>query len=344
MKKITKTLLVGATSQDPSIYTYASSFYSTLQKLGYSVELFNYRTQTYSWLPAKAKQWLINQQLIQYAKRFQPDLVFLLKAENIQASTLSTIKQLINTKIINFFPDNPFAIWNGNSSAEVLKSLPLYTCFLSWSKMLIPALESAGAPHACYFPFAYDETIFDVDKTVQELDAKRYDFDVCFVGTWEPEREEWLSVIAEKLPTINLGVWGNGWREQCSSEPLKRHLCGNAVYNSSLVKIFQQTKIVLNFIRKQNITSHNIRTFEVPATGAFLLTQRTYEQAELLFTEDKHIGCFSTPEELISKIRFFVQNSSIRASISQQGHHHVKTYRLSYQLKKFLDHCPKLNN
>lgn len=343
MNSINKILLVGAISDDPSMYTYASSFNSTLKYLGYTVELYNYRNHSYSWLPKRAKEWAINQQLSNHENEFKPDLLFLLKAETIRESTLRTIKQRSNLKIINFYPDNPFALWNGNSTAEVLKSLPLYTCFMSWSKMLIPTLESAGARHVCYFPFAYDDTIFNIDKTTQALDAKKHIFDVCFVGTWEPEREEWLSVIAEKLPTVRLGVWGNGWQKHCRSTALQKHLQGDAVYNASIVKIFQQTNIVLNFIRKQNKTSHNMRTFEVPATGAFLLTQRTTEQAEQLFEEDVHLGCFSTPEELINKILFFLDHEALRTSIAYQGYQHVQQYTLSRQLKDYLSRCPQLN-
>lgn len=338
MIKQEKVLLVGAFSHNPMVYTYASSFVTALQELNFDVEIFNYRTP----LLWKKNTWIndiiINKMLIAKTIRFAPSLIFLIKAESITASTLAFLQSHIRCKMINFYPDNPFVLWNGNSKAEVLKSLPLYTCFLSWSRILNSALESAGCNHVCSFPFAYDKNLFSSSAH----HTPYYVRDLCFIGTWEPEREQWLTHIATHLPSINLAIWGNEWHKHCKNQQLKKYIHGPAIYNQEMITAFQTSKIVLNFIRKQNITSHNMRTFEVPASNAFLLTQRTVDQAEFFFKEGESVACFSTPEELIQKIRFYLNHEDKRLHLQRNGFEKAQEYSLSQQLKNYFNTCPQL--
>jgi spore maturation protein CgeB len=324
-------LLVGAFSPNPSIYTYASSFYNALQQLGYNVTPYNYRYNLFSW-----NNYLNNQYLITTVQKAKPDLIFLIKAETITAKTLDYIKKTYGSTIVNFYPDNPFVLWNGNSNAEVLKSLPLYDCFLSWSKILIPALQSTGCKQVYYFPFAYDEELFVEQITITEQDEAKYTADICFIGTWEPMREQWLSQLVQRLPSLSLAIYGNQWNTKCIDTVLKKSIRGPAVYKQEMIKAFRLSKIVLNFIRQQNTTSHNMRTFEVPASKAFLLTERTTEQAQELFIENENIACFSTPDELIRKIEYYLNNEQERQRILINSYKRSKDFTLKKHLASYL--------
>lgn len=338
MMKLNKILLVGAFATSPSVYTYTDSFYNALLSLGYHVEKFNNRARFF---PLEyLNQKICNRTLIKKVAAYKPDLVFLLKAENIFASTIQIIKDRYGCKLINFYTDNPFTVWNGNSNTHVLQSLPLYDCFMSWSSMLTPALLSAGSKHSCMFPFAYDQQIFNTTEHNTDIAQQ---FDVCFIGTWEPAREAWLTKIIEQLPGVSLAIWGNQWQEQCHNTALKKFLWGPAIYGSSMIQAFRASKIVLNFIRTQNMTAHNMRTFEVPASGSFLLTERTAQQAEVLFKEHESIACFQTPEELIEKITFYLQHSDVRNAITKKGCERVTDYQLIKQLQVYFENCNSLN-
>lgn len=343
MRTISKILLVGAFSDNPAVYTYASSFNTALQKLGYHVTSFNYRNKIVPWPLAIFNHIAINKALIKKATAIKPDLVFLVKAENITAATVTFIKKNVCSSIINFYPDNPFVLWNGNSNQQVLTSLPAYSCFLSWSRMLIAPLESAGCAHVCSFPFAYDEDIFSPTSHTPHLDENKYSADVCFVGTWEPMREQQLVDLMDRLPDIDLAIWGNDWQEKCQSGKLKKHIRGSAIYNKEMIQAFRASKIVLNFIRVQNMTSHNMRTFEVPASGAFLLTQHTYEQAEIFFKEGESIACFASPDDLADKVFLYLHNEDARRAIIQKGHQQAQNFTLTKQLKNYFNNCPRLH-
>ena len=333
-------LLVGAVSSNPAQYTYAPSFARALQKLGNTVVLFNNKKKL---LPfsinrlTRLNNYLINKQLLSTVKKLKPQIIFLLKADNIFSSTLRAIKKTDPTvRLINFYPDNPFVFWNGNSNTNVLESLPYYDDFLIWSSMLVPVLESAGCKRVHYFPLGFDGDLFAIDSIA--IPSDRYQTDVCFVGTWEPERERWLSDVCQRLPNQAVAIWGDLWSAHIRpGHILYEKIRGNAIYGTDMIRIFQQSKIVLNFIRQQNASAHNMRTFEVPACKAFLLTQRTKEQAQELFQEGYSIECFESIDELIVKIEKFIddKNEHVKRSIIDRGYNVVQQFSLTRLLKNF---------
>jgi spore maturation protein CgeB len=329
---IKKILLVGNFSNNPQIYTYASSFFKAMQNLGFNVEKFNYKNSRFNnpILKNIFGEQLLNYSLLKSVKTFKPDLIFMIKADNITFQTLKSIKIINkNIKIINFYPDNPFTFWNGNSSANILLSLPIYDLFLIWSHQLIPILYSAGAKNVAYFPFGFDKTLFNEEIATASENVQIYDSDVCFVGSWDPERETWLTQLMQRNPTLNLAIWGNRWDENLPQiSILKTYLKGSAIYGIDMMKAFRLSRIVLNFIRRQNLDAHNMRTIEVAACKSFLLTERTKDQAELLFKEGVNIECFENIDDLTNKINFYLSNHNARAVITQNGYAHAQKYSI----------------
>ncbi|KKP24462.1 MAG: hypothetical protein SZ59_C0002G0308 [candidate division TM6 bacterium GW2011_GWF2_28_16] len=332
---IKKVLLVGAFNNKN--YCYANSFYNKFIELNYVTEKFNYRNNYLIFKYFKfINNKIINFLLIKKIDKFKPDLVFLLKAENINLNTIKKIKEK-KILIVNFYPDNIFALWNGNSNINVLKSLRYFDYFLSWGKFLKSSLISAGAKNVYYFPFAYDKDIYETNINISEQDIKKYKCDVCFAGTWDKEREIWLESLCKSMPDLNLAIWGNLWLENLSkSSILINKINGPAVYKDELIKLFKSSKIILNFIRKQNLSSHNMRTLEVPATKSFLLTERTQEQASFLFKEGEDIECFDNIQELVFKINYYLSNKSAREKIIDASHKKVQDFELLIVLKKFM--------
>ena len=335
VKNIKKILLVGYFSKDPNIYTYATSFYNSFVKLGYDVKLFNYREKYFK--NSKINNYLVNNYLHKKVKIFKPDLVFFIKSEDISSRTIKGIKANSKAYIVNFYPDNPFVFWNGNSNSNILSSLPYYDCFLTWSKELVSLLYMAGCKSVSYFPFAYDQDLFLQNINIIQKDISKYKSDVCFIGTWDREREFWLTELCKEKPDLDLAIWGNMWQENLpESSVLRQRLKGKAIYNIEMIKAFRSSKIVLNFIRKQNHNAHNMRTLEVPAGKGFLLTQRTSEQASFLFKEGESIECFATVDELIKKITFYLEHDNLRDSIVEKGFLQVQRFNLDLVLEDFM--------
>ena len=87
-----------------------------------------------------------------------------------------------------------------------------------------------------------------------------------------------------------------------------------------------------------------MRTMEVPASKAFLLTQRSHEQAHELFKEDTSIACFENYDELISKILFYLEHEKQREKIIKQCTLAAEQYTLDKQLRLYFKRCPTIKS
>ncbi len=338
-------LVVGNFNPDPTIYTYARSFFSTFEQLGFATAYVDCLPRSAGHqLPYLNKilqpvaNVLANKRVIQAAAKHCPDVVFIIKGHNLLPSTIQAVKKT-GPMVVNFYPDNPFALWNNNGTAAVLKSLPLFDCFLSWSPILTPCLLASGVKHVCPFPFAYDETIYNSTPPLQITTAP---IDVCFIGTWEPAREVFLAEVINRLPGVSFGIWGNLWQEHAQAPGVKKWLRGKAIYAHEMTSIYKNALIVLNFLRDQNSHAHNMRTFEVPATKSFLLTERTEQQAAIFFQENYSIACFSGIDELTEKIKTYLHDTDARIIMSERSFVAAQDYTLSKQLLNYMEHCPAL--
>ncbi len=326
-----KILLVGERSLDPQVYAYADSLRRVFADLGYEVMHFNNKpagAYIASRLKKKIVDMWVNFRLIMQARKFSPNVIFVVKGENLWPATLSFLGRM-GVQLINFYPDNPFLVSNGNSNANVLHALPIYHVCAIWSKMLMPVMSSIGCRRVEYMPFGYESALFGTSIFQVSEKVQKFTYDVCFAGTWEPDRQWWLEQLVMRMPHLKLAIWGNMWHEHLAPDsPLRKYIRGNAVYGAQMIQYFRESKIVLNLVRKQNLSAHNMRTFEIPASEAFQLAQRTKEHCEVLFTEGQSIACFATPDELETKIMWYLAHENERELIRLAGIECVKKMTL----------------
>jgi spore maturation protein CgeB len=343
----TKILLVSEFGHENQPYTYATSFAKIMTRMGYEVDCFDckknlipFSHQSFHSMPflvKKLNNFLINLALKKTFKKLSPDILFLLKSENISFKTLRSVKNSKPVELMIFYPDSPFSFWNGNSNSDVVRSMSLYDNFAIWSKELIPAIKSAGCKNVTYFPFAFDDEIFFTGAQVAKSECSLYSEDIMFAGTWDKEREKKLIELVRRFPDINLAIWGGLWHENLSPKSILNHFVkGQSISTGGMARAFKCSKIVLNFLRPQNANSHNMRTFEVPASGAFMLTERSHEQAEQIFREGESVECFSGSDELVKKIKYFLQNNNEREKIAKAGSEVAKNFTLERFIARML--------
>jgi len=88
-------------------------------------------------------------------------------------------------------------------------------------------------------------------------------------------------------------------------------------------------KIAVNLVRHANRDDHVMRTFEIPACGGFMLTERSSTHEEL-FHEDHEAGFFSSPDELVDKVGSYLAHHEERAMIAAAGHRKITQGRHTY--------------
>ncbi len=324
------------------------SYARALRDLGCEVEIFDYRSSWFSLgvsLPVasavsrRINRRMMNKAFVRAAAETRPDLVFVLKGETLTASALRAVRKNGRPILVQWYPDGPFNTADRNATRESVASIPLFDIYYIYARSLVGPLREAGARRVEYLPFCFDPHMLKRPETISEDDIRKYSTQVVFAGTWEPEREWWLNSVA----TPDLSVWGNMWERVPETKPVRGCWKGRAVYGEEISKLFSVSKIHLNFLREQNRDSHNVRSLEIPGFGGFLLTQRSREQAEELYTEDKEIACFATVGELKEKIGWYLDHEDERLAVAQRGHERaVREHTAEQRLGRVLDDVRRL--
>ncbi|MGL4209780.1 MAG: glycosyltransferase family protein, partial [Candidatus Adiutrix sp.] len=98
-------------------------------------------------------------------------------------------------------------------------------------------------------------------------------------------------------------------------------------YYRELSPFYQNTAINLNITSRQMKTGLNQRIFDVPASGAFLLTDYR-QQIENVFELGREIITYKSPEEALDLARFYTHNPHERQKIAQAALTRVKNCHL----------------
>ena len=131
-------------------------------------------------------------------------------------------------------------------------------------------------------------------------------YDVVFIGKNFGNRQMYVEYLESS--GINVTVLGGGWKSGRATQ-------------IQMIEIFGQAKIVLNFSSSSNNPGLKFlkgRIFEIPATGSFLLTEECKHLDEF-FDIGNELEVFSTKEELLEKIKYYLNNEELREEIAKNG-------------------------
>ncbi|PMP11312.1 hypothetical protein BCS93_08860 [Vibrio breoganii] len=276
----------------------------------------------------------INTSILECIKKNRYHLVWLDKALTVNNKTLLDIKKT-STKIIGYSPDDMYS--RHNQSANFLKHIKNYDHFLTTKSYGVDELKSLGCVDTRFVGNAYDKnTHFPREKNQENSD--RFGGDIGFIGDYEFERFRSLKYISKTLNERKVRIWGPNWEKAKGIHNLDNITCEfNRLIGSDYSTAISNFKINLCFLRKINRDLQTTRTIEIPACGGFMLAERTEEHRDL-FIEGKEAEFFSSDEELVDKIKFYLDNDSARLSVAKSGFN--KCIRAGYdnksRLKKIL--------
>jgi Glycosyl transferases group 1 len=151
----------------------------------------------------------------------------------------------------------------------------------------------AGHPGAFLLPHAVRREFFEGDEL-------RREFEIGWVGQTSGEfykaRAEWLPKLARQFRT-------NDWTRSYTIE--------------EVAKVYRQSRIVANIGRDDFSHDANLRTFEVLASGALLLTSLPTELTYLGFQAGVHFVGYRYPSEIGALVRKYLDDEAARAKIAE---------------------------
>jgi spore maturation protein CgeB len=267
--------------------------------------------------------WSLNRTLLAVANRFRPNVVLVVKGAYVSPATLRCIKQETDAFLVNYATDDPF-----NSSVntrDLVNGIPLYDLYACTKRAIMDDVRKAGCKHVIYVPFGYKPSVHFPEKPRTPEEKNHFASDVVFVGTFDPERIPYFEALIRSLPDISLHLYGGDWGRHPVLRRYHRGFATGREYRLAL----GGTKIALHFVRHANRDGHSLRTFEIPACGAFMLAERT-EDHLVFFQEDKEVVLFSTPLEMIEKISYYLKYKEERTNIMLEGHKKVVSCAHTY--------------
>lgn len=286
----------------------------------------------------------INLMVLDAARQFCPDLVWAEKQEFLRRETLEGLRNL-GAKLVHFTPDPYFSLdWKRTSLMdEAMAAFDVLIYCKAYEREDYEALDKP----VVYMPLGYCD---EVHRPLPS-DDPRWRCEVGFLGGWEPRRERLLRSVA--AGGTELKIWGGAWdflndghwtlrrqiilRQLAGKDAFKirkdpllaRALQGEEVYADDYARALTGARIGLGFLRVVCPDQHTTRSFEIPACGSLLLADRTDEHRSF-FEEGTEAEFFSSEEEMLEKIEFYLRNEDARARVAIGGLNRCRSGRYAY--------------
>jgi hypothetical protein len=208
--------------------------------------------------------------LIHKVAMARPDLVLVVKSPYLTTRTVDEIRKQCQAPVVNWMPDDPFLALR---PAMKLSTLVAYDHVVTYSDSICRRLMSELSLSASVIPFGFDPIDYQPDSD------RIAEWDVTFVGQHSAHREQTLREIAHA--GITLRVFGPNW--QIAQSVVRNCWDPTPVFGPDACHRYHLGRVGVNILHPQNnVGSHNMRTFEIPAAGRKMLTTETAQQRHLL--------------------------------------------------------------
>lgn len=258
-----------------------------------------------------------NRELVLQISRLEPELLLVFKGTFVSPATLRTCAS-VGVRTYCFFPDVSFRAHGRYLPA----ALPLYDWVFTTKTFGVDDMrQQLGVMNASVLMHAFDP---DLHRPVplSSRDRDRYECDVSFIGSWSAKKEMLIDALLQRMPSLHARVWGEQWGRVRSSA-VRRIYGGRPIVGEEYVRAICASRINLGLLSEQlpgassgdRITS---RTFHVPASGGFLLHERTDDVAQL-FEEGDTIACFSDADELAAQVQRYLGDEAGRERLAENA-------------------------
>ena len=196
-------------------------------------------------------------------------------------------------------------------------------------------LAYCGARRADFWPLALFDAAFDPQKTEEELLRQQRDIDVIFIGALHVNKMPLLArvkkafgrrLVLHGLTSLKKNVYFN-----------VRHRFPQWVRPApfeAYVPLYQRAKIGFNVHNRGIYTVGSYRLFDLPGNGVMQISDGG-EYLESFFHLGDEIAGYRDADELVDRIRFFLERDDERLRIARNGYRRVMAdHRIRHRLQQ----------
>lgn len=239
------------------------------------------------------------------------DLVWIDKGVFFRPGILEKLKSNSNT-LVHYTPDTAFSL---NQSELFYQALPLYDYCITTKSFEKKFYEESNVNHLLYCTQGYDPGLHRIYHSFEEKHG------IAFVGLYEDSRAEVLAKLLERKLQIRLA--GEGWRSFAHKFRRKENFnyLGEGLFGEAYARLISGSLIGLGLLAKKFPELHTTRTFEIPACGTALVTERN-DETKSFFSDDEAIF-FSDIPELIERVESLMAHPESLNTISEKGYQRI---------------------
>lgn len=264
----------------------------------------------------------INALLLEKAKQYKPDIIWIFKGMEIFPETIDQLK-LSGIKVANYNPDNPFIFsGRGSGNENVKNSTGKYNLHFAYDRTVQKKIADEYSIKTAYLPFGFELS----ESLYEDCVAQKEIIKVCFLGNPDNERAFFLKSLLDA--GIQIDLYGNDWNKFINHQNASVF---PPVYGDEFWKILRRYRVQINLMRIHNINSHNMRSFEIPAVGGIMIAADTPEH-RMFFENEKEIFLFKNLNECKERINY-VLNLSAEDANKIRNHARLRSISSGYSYK-----------
>ncbi|MBL9201461.1 MAG: glycosyltransferase family 1 protein [Opitutaceae bacterium] len=271
----------------------------------------------------------LNAAVLRFAREARLDLLWIDKGDWVAPATLRALRAG-GVRLAHHVTD---ALWPQPVRLRLTRrrlaaTAPLYDHYLTSNAADFRRLQGAMGGRVLLTQLGYDERRFHTRPGPDRDAAARWAHDAIFVGHWEPRTERGLAALIDAR--VRVKIFGRAWLARARRNPrLAGHVfdgLGDRDYELAL----KHALVGLCFVSEWNYNETAGRSYEIPASGTFLLAPRTREH-QRDYREGEEAEFFGSEAELVAKARHYLVDDDARRAVAARGHRRCTTSGYSWR-------------
>lgn len=289
------------------------NFRSALEGMGHELVPFDFMAEKRD--RGKAE---MNRRLIARADETEPDLSFFVLFETeIEQDTIRAVSRA-GGPTVNWFADDHWRF--GRFTRHYA---PAFDWSVTTDRDSLPKYRAIGYENVIISQWA-------CNRYAYEKTADRLEYDVTFVG--QPYGERPATVERLRAEGFAVECWGHGWPNGRLEHEEMVRVFGASRVNLNLSAAFSPPRTlrarISTLVRREKHEPRKSqikgRTFEVPGSGGFLLTDHVPYLEEYL-TPGEEIGVFESSKDLVRQVGWWLAHEEERARAAEAGYRRVRS-------------------